>query len=82
MKDKNEALKDYKKMIVNSWTYERMTKEEKQRLFEMFDNVQTAEALKGSYSQRWEVLQALYNSFLLALGYCWNWREKNENAPF
>lgn len=82
MKDKKQTLTDFKKMIVNSWTYEKMTKEERERLFQMFDSVQTADALKGSYLQRWEVLQALYSSFLLALGYCWNWREKDESAPF
>jgi hypothetical protein len=83
MKEKENVLKDYKKMIVNSWTYKKMTAEEQIQLFKMFDSIQTREALKGSYNQRWEILQALYNSFLLALNYEWNWREENaEKLPF
>ena len=81
MKNKNDVLKDFKKMIVNSWTYKKMTAEEQIRLFQVFDNVQTEKALKGSYIQRWEILQAIYTSYLMALEYTWNWRE-NEDQPF
>lgn len=82
MKEKENVLKDYKNMIINSWTYKKMTEEEQIQLFKMFDSVQTREALKRSYHQRWEILQALYNSFLLALNYTWNWRDEDENKTF
>lgn len=82
MKNKENVLKDYKNMIIFSWTYKKMTAEEQIQLFKMFDSVQTRDALKGSYNHRWEILQALYNSFLLALNYTWNWRESNEKQTF
>lgn len=81
MNNKNDVLKNFKKMIVNSWTYKKMTAEEQIRLFETFDNIQTEKALKGTYSHRWEILQAIYSGYLMALGYSWNWRE-DEDQPF
>ena len=81
-KIKENILNDYKNIIFHSWTYSKMTKEEKQKLIETFDNIQTQEALKGTYNQRWAILQAIYTSFLNGLGYDgFNWRE-TEKQPF
>lgn len=82
MKRKEEALTNFIELIKNAWTVDKMTKEEKNRLFETLNNTQTQEALKGSYNQRWEILQAIFTSYLMGLGYNgYNWRE-TERQPF
>lgn len=73
---KENVLMDFKKMITQSWTYNRLTTEERDRLFKCFESIQTREALKGTYKQRWEILQAIYSAFLLGVGYdSFNWRD-------
>ena len=83
---KENALNDFYEMIKNSWTYERMTELEKRRLSAaLFLDMRTEKALKGSYSQRWEILQAIYATFLNAIGYTdFGWREEEEEEilPF
>ena len=85
MKDKEQARKDFAKMIENSWTYNRMTEQEKADCMELLlRSNQTA--IKGSYEQRREILYAVYTGFLAGLGYFRNpvtWREENpEEIPF
>lgn len=80
-KIKENVLIDFKKMIFNSWTFDKMTMQERQKLFETLYNIQTQNALKGTYKQRWEILQAIYTAYLNGLGYTdFNWRE-TEKAP-
>lgn len=82
-KDKMQAITDFKKMIFNSWTYDRMTRDERERLALALDGVQAHE-IKGNYNARIAALNLAYNSFLLAIGYTgFKWREKHpENIPF
>lgn len=82
-KDKMQAATDFKKMIFNSWTYDKMTRDERERLALALDSVQAHE-IKGDYNARRAALDLAYNSFLLGLGYNgFNWREKHpENIPF
>lgn len=74
---KENVLNDFVLMIEKSWTFERLTEGEKERLKTvLFDDVRTEEALKGTYNQRWAVLQAIYSTFLTAIGYNgFNWRD-------
>lgn len=82
-KIKENVLQDFKQMIYNSWTYNKMTIEERKRLEEVFNHIRTVSALKGTYSQRWETLQAIYHTFLLGIGYnSWNWREEEKEVTF
>lgn len=84
-KNKENALNDFYEMIKNSWTYERMTEKEKERLSAvLFLDVHIEKVLKGTYSQRWEILQAIYTTFLNAIGYTdFSWREEEkEILPF
>ena len=67
--NKEQALENFVEMIKNSWTYARLTDSETKRLLEMFGDLRTKQALKGTYYHRWEVLQAIYSSYLLALDY-------------
>lgn len=74
---KEDALVNFKEMIYQSWTYQRLTKEEQEQLEKTFKDVAVKKAIKGTYYQRWETLQAIYHSFLLGVGYNpFNWREK------
>lgn len=80
-KIKENTLIDFKEMIFNSWTFNKMTPDEKKKCFETLDNIQTQNTLKGTYKQRWVILQAIYSAYLNGLGYTdINWREK-ENTP-
>jgi type II secretory pathway component PulC len=52
-----------------------LTKEEKNQLFKVFEDIRTTQALKGTYYQRWGILQAIHKAFLLAVGYdSFDWR--------
>ena len=78
-KNKNDALYEFKKMIIESWTYKKMTADEQITLFKIFDDTRTQDALKGNFYQRWEILQAIYGTFLAAIGYTsFNWRDDND----
>lgn len=76
MENKELALCDFREMIRNSWTYAKFTDDEKEK-WEMFlTNVRTLTCLKGNYSARWHILQAIYHAYLIGLGYTdFNWRE-------
>lgn len=79
MRDKTTVLNDFKDMIYKSWTYARLTEKEKENLHKTFNEVSTQEALKGSYIQRWHILQAIYSSYLNALEYDpINWRNRKK----
>ena len=74
-KIKENALADFKELIYQSWTYEKLTKEESDQLFKVFEDIRTKQALKGTYHQRWGILQAIYKAFLLGVGYdSFDWR--------
>lgn len=74
--EKEKALYDFKVMIEQSWTYEKMTREEKDNWERVLNDVRTITCLKGNYDIRWNILQALYMSYLIGIGYdSFNWRE-------
>ena len=74
--EKEKALYDFKVMIEKSWTYEKMTREEKDNWERVLNDVRTITCLKGNYNTRWNILQALYMSYLIGIGYdSFNWRE-------
>ena len=84
-REKENALRDYLIMIERSWTWARLTEKERATFKRWLyaDRYQ----LKGSYKQRWEILQNYYTMFLFGTGYeDHKWREtereKNENPPF
>ena len=80
MKNKNDVLDDFIEMMKSSWTYEKMTNNEKIKLIDVLNDVRTQEALKGTYYNRWHILQAIYHSYLIGIGYTdFNWRDKNDD---
>ena len=71
-----KALENFIEMIVESWTYDRLTEEERKKLGRVLYSIQTKRSLKGTYEHRWEILQAIYSSFIMALDYKpIGWRE-------
>ena len=79
MKNKNNVFIDYLEMIRNSWTYDRMTQEEKEKIKELLTSGRIKEDIKGTYQQRWQALNALYYAFLIGIGYNnFDWRGGND----
>ena len=72
----SSAVEDYfQNVIKKSWTWDRLTEEERRRFIDMdvFDRI------KGNNKTRVEWLNTIYDSFLSALGYKpIGWREKEE----
>ena len=79
-KDKNLAQQEWLDMISKSWTWLRLTVEERAKFVALFAHPQSNAVIKGNYEQRWEACEALYYTFLVALGYDpLNWREGEDN---
>ncbi len=80
----DEATNKYfQNVIKNSWTWQRLTEEEKQR----FVNLDVFNKIKGNKDTREQWLFTIYAGFLSGLG-CdgrirWRWRETEEKEePF
>jgi len=74
---KENARPEFLLMIMESWTYNRMTVDEKSACL---DKIITAE-IKGRYLQRWEQLYTVFFAYLDSIGYSGqNWRDAQE-AP-
>lgn len=83
MKNKNFVFTDFLEMIKKSWTYEKLTKEEKGKINCILLDSRTSENIKGNYNQRWKALNALYYAFLIALDYTpTGWREEEKELNF
>ena len=82
-KPKEKAFPDFLEMTRNSWTYQRMTEEEKCRCEKALRSASSLD-IQGSYSQRCGALNAVYYGYLLGIGYTGAlWREPHpEEIPF
>lgn len=70
MKDKEQAVKDFVAMISDSWTWERLTFNERERFLDLLSTERfTKLRIIGTYKQRWEALQGYYEMFLEGCGY-------------
>ena len=76
-KDKENAIRDFIQMIEQSRTWARLDYDEKTYFLDFLNNSKMVkDAVKGTYENRWAVLNALYYSFLSGCGYTpLNWRE-------
>lgn len=81
---KENALQDFISMIKKSWTYAKLTNDEKENLNIAFSDLRVANALRGNYKQRWDILHSIYASFLYGVGYRneVNWRSAGEELSF
>lgn len=75
-KKQKNAIDDYfRNVIKKSWTWNRLTEEERQR----FINNSDIEKISGSDKMKVEWFNSLYHAFLLGLGYYpVNWRENTD----
>lgn len=73
--EKENALKDWIAMVKKSWTWAKLTEEEKQEYLELLNN---RDFKKASYNTRYAIFQCCYDAFLIGLGYKpIGWREEN-----
>lgn len=76
MRTKEQAKQDYLDMIKQSWTWAKLTQQEKDKFLELLEHPCSAVVIKGSYEQRWQACEAIYHTFLEGLGYTpLDWRE-------
>lgn len=71
----SNAVEDYFQTVIKkSWTWDKLTEEERQRFINMdvFDNI------KGNDKTRIEWLNTIYHAFLIGIGYePIGWREED-----
>lgn len=73
MRNKEEARSVFINIVLHSWTYGKMTAEERKRCLTIFDD-----DVKGSFEQRMEIYHKIYAAFLTGLGYDgFEWRNWN-----
>ena len=66
---KENAVSDYMKMIKESWTWEKLTEEEKTNFEKSVLWSLEQKIIVGNYKQRYMILHALYHTFLNGVGY-------------
>lgn len=79
MTDNKNAVNDFIEMIEQSWTWEKLTHNERSIFYEFIGDLEhanTVSRIKGSYKQRYDTMHMLYSIYLAALGYTGgpNWR--------
>lgn len=76
MRTKEQAKQDWLTMIKGSWTWARLTENERKTFSDLLEHPCSAVVIRGNYDQRWEACEALYHTFLEGLGYTpLDWRE-------
>ena len=83
IKAKENAYADWFEMTFNSWTWEKLTDDEKTTFTNQMDFwCNHRGLLTGTYKQRWEILNEMYYMYLLGVGYKpIGWRENTEENP-
>lgn len=77
--EKEKTIEKYYETISVSWTYAKLTEQEKERLSKLMFSPCIINSIKGTHSQRWSILNAIYHSFLVGLNYDpINWREEKK----
>lgn len=77
-KNKLLAQAEWMDMIVKSWTWAKLTNDERNKFGDELNKGVTQKIISGTYRQRWGILNALYSMFLEGCGYnSGNWRKNN-----
>ena len=75
-KNKENAQADWTDRIVKSWTWAKLTNDERNKFADELNKEPTKKTISGTYRQRCEILNALYSMFLEGCGYNGvNWRD-------
>ena len=75
---KENALLHHLAMDCRSWTFARLTQEEKERYIDFLLWANNSGVIKGTFDARFEIMSAIYSAFLIGTGYhggC-TWREE------
>ena len=77
MKAKENAWSDFRQMIMKSWTWARLTDDERIKALDALHFADDQGYIIGSYRQRWGIMNSVWFAFLLGVGYdnSMNWRE-------
>ena len=76
-----KTINEYTDMISQSWTWARLTKEEKDKFTDWVYAQRFVETINGTRKQRWNILNNYYCMFLEGVGYQpIGWRE-HEDVP-
>lgn len=77
--NKEHLVSDFMNMIRNSWTWEKLTVQEKGRFEKIIERVTWEKFdrhIRGNYRNCWRELQNIYSAFLEGCGYePFGWRE-------
>lgn len=68
-KNKENVQADWTDMIVKSWTWTKLTNDERNKFGDELNKETTKKVISGTYKQRWEILNVLYSMFLEGCGY-------------
>ena len=67
--EKENAIENFNNMIIKSWTYEKLTETQKKQWKNALDTTPIKKEIKGTYKQRWNILNGIYTAFLYGCGY-------------
>lgn len=68
--ENKEIIEKFNEMVVKSWTYDKLTPNEKENWNKViFDNPMVENALKGREFQKYHILNTIYHSFIMGCGY-------------
>ena len=78
--NKENALTEWSSEIKKSWTWARLTEQERERFENCIFCEAFKKALRGKYLQRWEMMNRVYSVFLAGVG-CdsIDWRANNND---
>lgn len=80
-RNKDRAVRDWLEMIVKSWTWDRLTPEERTEFLNIVNRESSLKTITGTYRHRWEVIDLIYYAYLVGIGYKpIGWREP-ETVP-
>lgn len=81
MREKERAVTDWLDMTFKSWTWDRLTPEERAEFLDVVNRQCSLKTITGAYRHRWEILNLVYHAYLVGIGYKpIGWREP-ETAP-
>lgn len=63
------AFEDFKDMICKSWTYERLTDEEREEVEDLLYQALTDKILGGEYTRCCKQMGIIYSAYLCGLGF-------------
>ena len=67
-KEKETVFADYQEMIEKSWTWAKLTEDEKEAYLDVIETAIRNHEITGTYEKRWRALNMVYMAFLAGCG--------------